>query len=248
MVVASSENARVGALVGVAVMASVGPEDGTTMGQRRAVAKTIARRYRGASGVEKGRILDELCRMTGWHRNHARKALAGALTPRLIRPRPVRLPMYGEAVVEALRFCWAVMGALAGKRMAPFLAELVIRLRLCGELRVDDDTAAMLSRMSASTIDRRLAGRGSRARGGPAHRWVARRALGRLVDRLPGGSAVHGLLASDVEEILALILVVWPGPSRVLLRQRPSPRAVTDRRPWRSSIDSGSPGPTTSAV
>jgi len=37
-----------------------------------------------------------------------------------------------------------------------------------------------------------------------AHRWFARRARGRLVDRAPGGSPMHGLLAEEVEQILAL--------------------------------------------
>lgn len=37
-----------------------------------------------------------------------------------------------------------------------------------------------------------------------AHRWIARRAGGRLADRAPGGSPMHGLLAEEVAEILAL--------------------------------------------
>ncbi len=37
-----------------------------------------------------------------------------------------------------------------------------------------------------------------------AHRWLARRALGSLVDRLPGGGAVHGILDEEATEILAL--------------------------------------------
>ena len=37
-----------------------------------------------------------------------------------------------------------------------------------------------------------------------AHRWIARRARGRLADRAPGGSPVHGLLEGEVAEILAL--------------------------------------------
>jgi len=36
------------------------------------------------------------------------------------------------------------------------------------------------------------------------HRWFARRAMGQLVDRAPGGSPMHGLLAEEVEQILAL--------------------------------------------
>jgi transposase InsO family protein len=37
-----------------------------------------------------------------------------------------------------------------------------------------------------------------------AHRWIGRRARGRLADRAPGGSPVHGLLEGEVAEILAL--------------------------------------------
>ena len=37
-----------------------------------------------------------------------------------------------------------------------------------------------------------------------AHRWIARRAGGRLADRAPGGSPLHGLLEQEVAEILAL--------------------------------------------
>jgi hypothetical protein len=49
------------------------------------------------------------------------------------------------------------MDAPAGKRLAPFLPEMVTRLRACGELLIDDRTAALLTSMSAATIDRRLA-------------------------------------------------------------------------------------------
>jgi len=37
-----------------------------------------------------------------------------------------------------------------------------------------------------------------------AHRWIPRRARGQLADRTPGGSPMHGLLADEVAEILAL--------------------------------------------
>lgn len=84
-----------------------------------------------------------MCATTDWHRNHARKALGAALRPRVVKPRAPRPPTYDEAVVKALRFCWAVLGAPAGKRMAPFPAELVPRLRACGELKISDETAAL---------------------------------------------------------------------------------------------------------
>ena len=128
------------------------------MGQRKAVTKAIATRYKRASQADKGTILDELCATTGWHRNHAWKALAAALRPTLVpAPRRPRSPVYGPEVLAALRFCWAVLGAPTGKRLSPVMVELVLTLRRFGELDISDDLAALLVVMSPSTMDRRLA-------------------------------------------------------------------------------------------
>jgi len=130
---------------------------GLSMSQRHAVTKTIATRYTRADKVSKGRILDELCATTGWHRNHARKALRLALKPRIVRLRKPRPSLYGSEVIGALQFCWAVLGAPTGKRLAPVLGETVATLRRFAELDVSEEVAVALAAMSAATIDRRLA-------------------------------------------------------------------------------------------
>lgn len=127
------------------------------MSERRAVAETTAVRYVLASKRGKSRILDELCANTGWHRNHARKALKAALAPKIVTPRSPRPVTYGDDVIAALTVCWKVLDMPAGKRLAPMLGELVGVLRHFGELSIDESTAELLVSMSAATIDRRLA-------------------------------------------------------------------------------------------
>lgn len=69
---------------------------GLTMAQRRAVTRATAVRYRSAPKNAKVVILDELCALTGWHRDHTRKALRASLAPRPAgRKRAARPPVYG---------------------------------------------------------------------------------------------------------------------------------------------------------
>src|SRR4051794_2310852 len=104
---------------------------------RLVITKAMKTRYVRGTRSERGVVLDELCALTGWHRDHARKALRS--TPELGETRPARAPRepvyrYGEEVIAALRVAWATLDGPAGKRMAPALPVLVPALRRHGEL------------------------------------------------------------------------------------------------------------------
>lgn len=130
---------------------------GLTMAERKAVTRQMLARYQKGSKKVKGQVLDELCALTGWHRDHARKALRQAQLPPAPRKRPNRPRAYGEEVLGPLRKIWATLDAPAGKRVAPFMAEMVEVLERGGELRLEPGVRDKLLRVSAATIDRLLA-------------------------------------------------------------------------------------------
>jgi len=127
------------------------------MSQRKAVTKKLAVEYGRGSKVRKGQILDQLCELNRWHRSHARKALKQALMLQVVKKRQVKQRLYGEPVITALRFLWAVQRTPCGRLLAAALPDLVPRLRGFKELNIDDDTAALLLKIAPATIDRRLA-------------------------------------------------------------------------------------------
>lgn len=133
------------------------------MGTRKAITKAQLDRWSKASKSEKSAILDTVCEVTGWHRDHARKALRQALAQRAAggpRPRKPRDPVhtYGPEVIEVLTRCWAALDGPAGKRLHPALPGLVANLRRHGHLDgVEEEVITQVLTMSPATIDRRLA-------------------------------------------------------------------------------------------
>src|SRR3954462_15347460 len=78
-----------------------------SMGARREVVWAVTERYRLAKRGEKGRILDELCATTGWHRKHAVRALRRrkAVTPGEVVALRERRRRYGATIKDALTAC-----------------------------------------------------------------------------------------------------------------------------------------------
>jgi len=140
-----------------------------TMTERKKTTAVVAARYQKARKKEKGVILDEFTKLTGYGRRYAsyvlrchgrkvrinkRYVIQGDIRKTARRKNP---KVYDSAVEEALKKIWYIMDCICGKRLAPVLREVVRRLERFREIRLSDDIRQKLYRISAASIDRLLA-------------------------------------------------------------------------------------------
>jgi transposase InsO family protein len=150
---------------------------GLTMRQRQAVTKEMALKYKRATKKQKGEILDTLTELTGYNRSYAARVLrqraryvvvgrgvANGFKLTLVedertkrRKKRKRRRTYGKDVLVALQKVWVICDGICGKRLAPYLAEIVPTLERLGELALDEETRCKLIGISPATIDRMLA-------------------------------------------------------------------------------------------
>ncbi len=144
-----------------------------TMSEKQAITRELTDRYHRAGRKAKGAILDQVVDLTGYNRCYASQLLKlygqhvppgadasheAAIQPSLgVVTRRARPRVYDEKVVTALKQVWQIAGGICGKRLAPFLTELVPILERYEELVLDDATRTRLLTISAASIDRALA-------------------------------------------------------------------------------------------
>ena len=126
-----------------------------TRGSVKEYLEAIKVRYIRGDRKEKSRILDEAVRVTGHHRKSLVRALRGGpeggAGKRVERPK-----QYGPEAVAVLKTLWEASGRVCGKRLQPFLPELVEALVRHGELSLEGGLRGQVEGMSAATIDRLL--------------------------------------------------------------------------------------------
>src|SRR5262249_27309484 len=128
-----------------------------SMGARREITAAVVERYRLADRAGKGRILDELCKVTGWHRKHAIRRLGAWDAPGGMPDTPRgRRPRYGTAIKDALVALWEASDRICGKRLKVMLPALLPALEQHGRLRLSSAERSLLLGVSAATIDRLL--------------------------------------------------------------------------------------------
>lgn len=135
-------------------------------------------RYCEAKGQAKTTILDEFVLATGYARKYAIRLLSRpslpAPTSKIKRPRASK---YGAEVQAALGVAWAATNFICGKRLVPFLPELLPLLEHHGHLVLPEETRAQLLSVSAATADRLLLA----SRRGPHGRGISTTKPGKLL-------------------------------------------------------------------
>ena len=137
-----------------------------SMGARVEITKKYATAYRRASKRNKGQIPGQVCEVTGWTRDNARRRLgaagrAGTKVSKMdLRKR--RAPKYSLQARAVLERVWAVSGGQCGRYLAVSLPTLLDALETHGDLVPDcrgynPEVQVELEAMSAATIDRYLA-------------------------------------------------------------------------------------------
>ncbi len=128
------------------------------MGARREVVSAVTERYRSAKRSEKGRILDELCATTGWHRKHAVRALRQheTVTSYEVGSPRERRRRYDATTKDALTALWEASDRVCGKRLKVMIPILLPALERHGRLKLGKVDRDRVLAISAATIDRLL--------------------------------------------------------------------------------------------
>jgi len=140
-----------------------------SMRAKREITSALAERYRAGGRLEKGRILDELCAVTRWHRKHAIRALSVDRSSGSARPRR-RGRTYGASVRDALIVLWDASDRLCSKRLLAMIPFLLPALERHGRLELSADERRLILKVSAATIDRLLSDVRNAAAGGRRRR------------------------------------------------------------------------------
>jgi hypothetical protein len=129
-------------------------DDEMTIPERRKYLRLLQPHYLQASRAERGKMLDEMVKVTHLHRKSLTRLIRQGLSRRSRRRQ--RGPTYGRQVDHALRIIAESVDYVCAERLKPNLAWLAQHLASHGELELTPDLLGQLARISLSTLRRRL--------------------------------------------------------------------------------------------
>ena len=130
-------------------------EVGASLRMRREVLRQMAPHYQEASSAHKRVIVEDVIRLTGYHRKYAMWLLNHAQEEHQMVKRPSR-GVYGTEVEEALVQVWEQTNHLCSKRLIPFLPTAIEAMERHDHLHLTQECRSQLLSLSAATVDRML--------------------------------------------------------------------------------------------
>ena len=116
--------------------------------------RLMHQRYRQATRPERSPLLNEFCRVTGYHRKYALRLLNGPPPGRTRPPRRRRPPTYGPRVIQVLAAIWAAAGWPWSVRLQALLPLWLPWAR--ARFRLPPALERQLLALSPRQMDRRL--------------------------------------------------------------------------------------------
>lgn len=121
---------------------------------RRAVLRSMTSQYRHATKKEKGSLLNQITRATGYHRKYLITQLGHPVRRKRIRR--IRHSRYLPAL-PLLKKLWAVSNYACGQRLVPMIPIYLDALARHEQWRMTKEERFLLAAISAATADRLLA-------------------------------------------------------------------------------------------
>lgn len=124
------------------------------MRQKKAITEELKKRYAKLSKKEKGLLLNQFCALTGYNRSYAARKLRlvegkaigytkiGGKKVKFVISKNKKIKRKGKKIYDydvflALRKIWVICDCICGKRLAPFMAEIIEKLEAYGEINLE---------------------------------------------------------------------------------------------------------------
>ncbi len=122
--------------------------------EKYTIIRAFAKEYKKVGRKEKGRILKEVIRITGYYKTHACELLNNPpkKKPAIRRYRPSR----SLEILPQLKKLWVTANFSCGKILVPAIPELLESLLRFKEIKVSKSDKKLLLKISAATVDRLL--------------------------------------------------------------------------------------------
>lgn len=120
---------------------------------KRTIVLAFARQYQKGRKREKTQLLDKIAKSTGYHRKHLGRILKNPPSKRRVRRQRIS-PYF--LISKPLKKLWAIGNFACGTRLAPVIPVYLSALKRHEGWKLSKEEKTLLSKISASTIDRML--------------------------------------------------------------------------------------------